>query len=94
MALLKTIELESGVLVNYHRVTSINTITNSSSIIEVTSYTSEAKRTEEKTAQPGDEINVFTHTNFINVAYDKSLNVDSAYAYIKGLPIFQGATDV
>lgn len=94
MAILKSIELENGVTVNYHRITSVNTITNHSSIIEVSSYTSEAKRNEEKDAQPGDQINVFIDTNFINAEYDKSLNVDSAYDYIKSLPLFQGATDV
>lgn len=94
MALLKEIELENGVKVNYHRITSVNTITNNSSIIEVSSYTSEGKRNEEKSAEKGSEINVFIHTKFINLKYDKNLNVDSAYAYIKSLPIFTDAIDV
>ena len=47
MALLKEIELENGVKVSYHRITSVNAITNNNSIIEVSSYTSEAKRNEE-----------------------------------------------
>ena len=94
MAILKAIELENGVTVNYHRITSVNTITNHGSIIEVSSYTNEAKRNEEKDAQPGEQINVFINTNFINVEYDKNLNVDSAYDYIKKLPLFQGATDI
>lgn len=93
MGLLKTIELENGVTVNYHRITSVNTITNHTSIIEVSSYTSEAKRNEEKNAQPGEKINVFIDTNYINAEYDKNLNVDLAYEYIKTLPQFEGAID-
>ena len=38
MALLKEIELENGIKVNYHRITSVNEITNNNSIIEVSSY--------------------------------------------------------
>ena len=46
MALNKKIELDSGVVVNYHRVVSVNKITNIQNIIEVASYTSEDKRDE------------------------------------------------
>ena len=48
MALIKEITLENGIIINYHRVVSVNNITNHSSIIEVASYTSKAKREEEK----------------------------------------------
>ena len=64
------------------------------SIIEVSSYTSEAKRNEEKNAEKGEDINVFIYTKFIDTEYNKNLNVDSAYAYIKSLPIFEDAIDV
>lgn len=94
MALLKEIELENGIKVSYHRITSVNAITNNNSIIEVSSYTSEAKRNEEKNAEKGEDINVFIHTKFIDTEYNKNLNVDSAYAYIKSLPIFEDAIDV
>ena len=40
MALKKEIELENGIIVNYHRIVSINKITNDCNIIEVASYTS------------------------------------------------------
>ena len=48
MAIIKNITLDSGVIVNYHRVVSVNNITNVTSIVEVASYTSKAKREEEK----------------------------------------------
>ena len=44
MAFKKEIELENGIIVNYHRIVSINKITNSSNIIELASYISEKKK--------------------------------------------------
>ena len=84
MALLKVIELPSGVIVNYHRVVSVNNITNYASIIEVASYTSKNKRLEEKNSLENHQgMNVFIETDYINIDYDPDLNVDSAYEYLK-----------
>ena len=47
MALKKEIELENGITTNYHRIVSINKITNNCNIIEVASYTSEKQREKE-----------------------------------------------
>lgn len=67
MGLKKEITLDNGVSVNYHRIVSINNITNVSTIIEVASYTSEEKRQEEKTAiENATEMNVFIDTEYIN----------------------------
>lgn len=51
MALQKEIELENGVILNYHRITSINKITNISNNIEINSYTNESQRLKEKAYQ-------------------------------------------
>ena len=48
MALIKNIELDNGVMVNYHRIVSLNKITNICNNIEVASYTTKDKREEEK----------------------------------------------
>lgn len=47
MALQKQIELENGVVLNYHRITSLNKITNISNNIEISSYTNEHQREKE-----------------------------------------------
>lgn len=47
MALKKEIELDNGVVLNYHRITSLNKITNISNNIEISSYTSESQRVKE-----------------------------------------------
>ena len=97
MALKKEIELKNGVILNYHRVVSVNSITNISTTIEVAGYVSEAKRLEEKTYQelqmkqdrtPEEEeelergINVYIDTDYIQIPYDKNMNVDNAYEYL------------
>lgn len=51
MGLKKSIELENGVILNYHRITSINKITNISNNIEISSYTSKTQREKEKAYQ-------------------------------------------
>ena len=94
MALLKEIELDSGVTVCYHRVVSVNTITNVSNVIEVASYTSRAKREEEQEAVSGGEpMDIFISTRFENAPYDQTMTVAGAYEWLKGLPEFADAAD-
>lgn len=94
MGLLKAIELPNGITVNYHRVVSVNNITNQTSIIEVASYTSKAKREEEKEKiEKGEPMDIYIYSMYIQKEYDKELNVDTAYVYLKTLPEFAGAED-
>lgn len=94
MALIKPITLENGITVNYHRIASVNNITNQASIIEIQSYTSEEKRQEEKTALENNEpMNVFISTEYLNKEYTQKLDVDEAYAYLKGLEKFENSED-
>ena len=51
MALQKEIELENGVVLNYHRITSLNKITNIVNNIEVSSYTGVNQRQKEREYQ-------------------------------------------
>ncbi len=94
MAIIKSITLDNGVAVNYHRVVSVNNITNHASIIEVASYTSKEKRQEEKNALANrEEMNVFIDTKYMEIAYDKDLNVNSAYEYLKTTETYSNCTD-
>lgn len=95
MALQKAIELDSGVTVNYHRVVSVNNITNVKSIIEVASYTSAAKRQEEITKLANNEpMSVFIDSDYIETTYNADLDVSSAYTYLLTLDKYSGATIV
>lgn len=90
MALIKPITLDNGITLTYHRITSVNNITNISSIIEVSSYTSKEKREEEKLAIKNNQpMDVFIHTEYLNIPYDQTLDVDRAYEYIKTLEKYQ-----
>ena len=95
MALNKEIELDNGVITNYHRIVSINKITNISNVIEVASYTSEGKRAEEKAAiENGTEMNVFTNTEYISAEYDENITIEETYEYLKTLDKYNGAEDI
>lgn len=94
MALYKEMELESGITVKYHRIVSINKITNVQNTIEVASYTNKAKREEEKQAiEKGQTMNVFINTDYISAEYDESLTIEDAYDYLKTLDRFKNAED-
>lgn len=113
MALKKEIELENGVIINYHRITSLNKITNISNSIEVSSYTNEEQRKKEKAYQElqikqanGEElteeeqlqlsqgINVFIHTEYINLPYDEAMTIENAYDFLKSLDEYAESIDV
>lgn len=51
MALQKETELDNGIVLNYHRITSLNKLTNISNTIEVNSYINEIQREKEKRYQ-------------------------------------------
>lgn len=95
MALLKKIELENGVITNYHRIVSINKITNNSVIIEVASYTSEEKRQEERdyynSTEENKSMNVFIDTTFLNKEYSENETIQDLYEYLKTTEKFKDA---
>ncbi|MDO4199744.1 MAG: hypothetical protein Q4D57_03210 [Clostridia bacterium] len=94
MAILKEITLPSGITVNYHRVVSVNNITNHASIIEIASYTSKSKRLEEKNALANEEeMNVFINTEYLSVPYNENLNVSAAYEYVKSTEKYAESED-
>lgn len=93
MALKKEIELENGIIVNYHRIVSINKITNSTIIVEVGSYISEAKRQEEIEKQ-GQKMNVFIETTYLNKEYNEADSIKDLYNYLKTTEKFKDAEDI
>lgn len=95
MALYKEIELDNGIIVKYHRIVSLNKITNNCNIIEVGSYTSEEKRDEEKTSLENNlEMNVYIETDYINKEYDEKETIEDAYEYLKNTEKFKNAKDI
>ena len=98
MALKKSIELENGIVTNYHRIVSLNSIVNSQCIVEVASYINQNKRNDEKEYYESDEenkyMNVFIDTRYYNANYDENMSVKTAYNYLKTLDEFKDSEDV
>ncbi len=78
MALQKEIELENGVILNYHRIVSLNKITNITNTIEVSSYASKKQRLKEKEYQDIQKKN----------ASEEELTVEEQNKLEKGINVF------
>lgn len=98
MALQKAIKLDNGIIVNYHRIVSINKITNKHNIIEVASYISKEEREKEEeyyeSEVPNKVMNVFIDTMYIEKDYNAEETIQEAYTYLKTLDKFKDAEDV
>ena len=82
MALKKQIMLDNGIATNYHRIVSINKITNNTTIIEVASYISEKQRFKEKNNK---DSSVYIHTSYENVVYDETKTITDYYNLLQTL---------
>lgn len=97
MALSKQIALPNGVRVNYHRVVRVDTFVNVQNAIEVASYTSRAKREEEREALASEDptMDVYIETGIYEAPYDPLMTPEAAYEWLKAnRPEFEGAADV
>lgn len=96
MALIKEIELESGVPVRYHRIVSVNTIANVQDTLEIASYTSQVKREAEKSAlAAGEPMDVLIHTRYVPAPFGSCPTIARAYEWLKANVVdFADADDV
>lgn len=98
MALLKSIKLDNGITVSYHRIVSINKITNNTTIIEVASYIDEEERQKEidyyNSTKENKQMNVFIETNYIQKEYNETDTIEDLYAFLKTTDEFAGAEDL
>lgn len=90
--------MENGIIVNYHRIVSINKVTNNCNIIEVASYTSEKQRDKEKeyykSIEKDKRMNVFIETEYIQKEYSENETIEECYEYLKKIDKFKDAEDV
>lgn len=91
MALNKAIIQEDGVTCSYHRVQFCQITTNQQNSIVVLSYVDAAARENEKN---GTIQEPYRKSITYETTYDNTMNIDNAYAYLKTLPEFEGATDI
>ena len=91
MALYKEVRQDDGVTTNYHRILYITITTNRQNSIAVLSYVdgnSRESELENVITQPYQKAVTYETT------YDKDMTIETAYAYLKTLPQFEGATDI
>ncbi len=95
MAIIKKLNSkEYNIPTTYHRIVSVNNITNHASIIEIASYENKEKRQIEKEALLlGNPMDVFISTEYLNTPYNENFNVSSAYEYLKSLDKFSECTN-
>lgn len=98
MALLKSIKLDNGITVSYHRIVSINKITNNTTIIEVGSYIDEVERQKEvdyyNSTEENKQMNVFIETNYVQKEYNETDTIEELYDYLKTTEMFKDAENV
>lgn len=98
MALQKEITLENGITLNYHRIASINKITNNITIIEVASYINENERQKEidyyNSTEDDKSMNVFIEAHYINKEYNETDTIEDLYLYLKTTEMFKNAEDI
>lgn len=91
MAIYKEIRQEDGVVTKYHRILYLMHTVNRQNSIAVLSYVDDVSRDDEKDnaiAQP------YQKSITYEVPYDPAMTIESAYAYLKTLPQFEGAEDI
>lgn len=93
MALNKEIETTNGIIVKYHRIMSINNITNQETQIIVYSYANQEKRLEEENAKPEEEIFNVISSEMITKEYEENFDITKGYEYLKTLEQFKDAED-
>ena len=94
MALLKKIELDSGIILNYHRIVAITKVTNHATVIEIAGYTSKEKRDLEiQQLADGCAVTAYIDTSFMSVDYDESATIKDWYTYLKTTEKYSGAKD-
>lgn len=94
MALIKQIELENGVTINYHRIVSINKITNHSTRLEICGYINKAMRDKElEQIKNQQDVTAYMDTTYICVGYDEKKNIKDWYAYLKTTEKYADAED-
>ena len=98
MALQKKIMLDNGITLDYHRIISMNKITNNSTIIEVASYIDKNQRQKEidyyNSTEENKSINVFIETEYIKKDYDENEKIEDVYNFLKTTEKFKSAKDV
>ena len=93
---------DNGIVTEYHRIALLSIDVNQQNTILVHSYLSDDGRQIEKDYAAGLYDNLeegmmkfpYVQSEYIHTNYDGDMTISKAYAYLKTLPKFEGATDI
>lgn len=95
MALKKPVLMGNGLTLGYHRIAMVKIDTNQQVSVLRYSYVNEdARRLEGTLDENGETYNPYIDYEYLSLPYSDDMNVTNAYAYLKTLPMFEGAEDV
>jgi hypothetical protein len=96
MALTVKTETPTHIPLTYHRVVSVNAVSNTQNIIEVASYISQDTRAEEQAAiESGSAMDVYIFTQYYTAPYDADMSITGAYEWLRNnVADYAGADDV
>lgn len=94
MALKKTIILENGIPMNYHRIVEINNIVNRGTFLKIRSYVNEEQRLKEKNKEIRYSDDIYIIDDYTVLEYNDKLSIKEAYEFLKTTEKYQGAEDV
>ena len=97
MALKKVVKTNNGIPLEYHRISRIDNIVNDKTMIIVKSYVNQEEREKEKQEQRARYFigsSVFTYDDIIKIPYNDTLDIVSAYEYLKTTEKYKDAEDI
>lgn len=94
MALKKTIILENGIPMEYHRIGAIENVVNGNTNLKIFSYVNQQQRNREKNHEIRYSDDIYKITTYETIPYNDTLTIKNAYEYLKTTEKYQGAEDV
>ena len=103
MALKKTVILENGIPMSYHRIAEIQNVVNEGTKIKILSYVNQEQRLKEKELKDRDRIrrmpmpkygDLYIVSDTVQLPYNDTLDIVSAYEYLKTTEKYKDAEDI
>lgn len=94
MALLKEIQIDNGMILNYHRIIGMNNIINDKTYITVGSYINKKQREKEQKSDLPIDKQVFINYTIFDIKYNDEITPKEAYDYLKTTDMFENSEDI
>lgn len=94
MALNKTIILENGVPMTYHRIAEIKNIVNVGTVLIINSYVNKEQREREKNYEIKYSDDIYKVIDYVSINYNDKFDIVSAYDYLKATDKYKNAENI